>query len=416
MGLTEKRVRDAKASEKTRFEWDDHVRGLGLRITHGGAKSFVLNYRVGGAERRLTIGRAKEMSLAEARRRAIEVKEAACRGRDLLAETRQREAEPTVSNALDRFLTEYVPRRRQLGLMAESTARKYSLQIERHLRPALGKKRVRDVVQADVERMLRSAPEDTRKRGNKNPKGEPIPPIQANRVRALTMKFFRKCEDWGLREQGTNPARGVEKAREEARDRTLSAEELAALGQALANLEANPGGVLAIRLAALTGLRIGEIRSMRWDDVDMQSGALVLPKTKTGRRKHTLPTAALLLLSKAPRIGECVVPGRDPNTPLDDRAIRRVFEKACDVAGISGATVHDLRRTVMTQAAALGVSAHLLRDMVGHKTTAMADRYIRNAGEPLTELRERMGAGMAAMMGGAEPAAVAEIGKGRRRG
>jgi hypothetical protein len=54
----------------------------------------------------------------------------------------------------------------------------------------------------------------------------------------------------------------------------------------------------------------------------------------------------------------------------------------------------------MTQAAASGVSAHFLRDMVGHKTTAMADRYIRRAGAPLTELRENMGAVMASKMAG----------------
>ena len=49
----------------------------------------------------------------------------------------------------------------------------------------------------------------------------------------------------------------------------------------------------------------------------------------------------------------------------------------------------------MTEAAALGVGAHLLRDMVGHKTTAMADRYARRAGAPLVELRERLGASIA---------------------
>ena len=56
----------------------------------------------------------------------------------------------------------------------------------------------------------------------------------------------------------------------------------------------------------------------------------------------------------------------------------------------------------MTEAAALGVGAHLLRDFVGHKTTAMADRYARRAGAPLTELRERMGASMAAKLGGSQ--------------
>ena len=76
---------------------------------------------------------------------------------------------------------------------------------------------------------------------------------------------------------------------------------------------------------------------------------------------------------------------------------------------MAGARIHDLRRTIMTEAAALGVGAHLLRDMVGHKTTAMADRYARRAGAPLTELRERMGASMAAKMAGKDDAEVVPI-------
>jgi integrase len=226
-----------------------------------------------------------------------------------------------------------------------------------------------------------------------------LAPVSANRVRALASKVFRKCEDWGWREQNSNPARGIEKTSEEPRDRTLSGDELAALGSALSTMNANESAILAIRLAALTGLRIGEIRAMRWSEIDIDGGYLTLPKSKTGRRTHTLPQAALALLADAKKTGPFVVAGSDPTKPLNGRTIGRVFERACALAAIEGATIHDLRRTIMTQAAATGVSAHLLRDMVGHKTTAMADRYIRRAGEPLTELRERIGAEMAAHMG-----------------
>ena len=207
---------------------------------------------------------------------------------------------------------------------------------------------------------------------------------------------------WEWRPQNSNPARGIDKAREDARDQTLTEDELAALGRALVELSANQGAILAIRLAALTGLRIGEVQTMRWDDLDLRSGILTLPKTTTGRRLHTLPGAALALLAETQQLGAYVVSGRDLNAPLDQSVIRRTFKAACAEAGITGARLHDLRRTVMTQAAAMGVGAHLLRDMLGHKTTAMADRYIRQAGEPLTELRERVGAGMAARMSGTD--------------
>ena len=54
----------------------------------------------------------------------------------------------------------------------------------------------------------------------------------------------------------------------------------------------------------------------------------------------------------------------------------------------------------MTSAAAAGVGSHILRDLLGHKTTAMADRYVRAVGNPVREAREQVGAAMAAMMAG----------------
>ena len=69
-------------------------------------------------------------------------------------------------------------------------------------------------------------------------------------------------------------------------------------------------------------------------------------------------------------------------------------------AGLEDVRLHDLRRTVMTNAAAMGVGTHILRDLLGHKTSAMADRYIRAVGNPVREAREQVGAAMAAMMEG----------------
>ena len=147
----------------------------------------------------------------------------------------------------------------------------------------------------------------------------------------------------------------------------------------------------------MTGLRIGEVQQMRWEDIDSETGVRILPKTKTGRRVRTLPNSALVMLSEATPIGPFVIAGRYDRAPFDYRSIQRHWVKVCEDASIEGA-LHDRRRTIMTEAAALGVGAHLLRDFVGHKTTAMADRYARQAGAPLAELRERMGASMAAKL------------------
>lgn len=396
MSLTAKIVRDAKSGPQNRIEWDGEVKGLGLRITKAGAKSYVLSYRADGRKRLMTLGRTSEMGLAKARELAGTALVRVRGGADPLEEKAQRKALPTVAEGVDEFFNTYVPKRKALGRMADRTEKEYTRQAHKHILPKLGRKRIRDITKGDVERML-----------------APLPPIMANRVRALVSSMFTQFEHWEYRPQHSNPARGIEMALEEARDRTLTESELSALGTALDGLDGNPGAILAIRLAAVTGLRIGEVQNMRWTDIDFQGGAVVLPKTKTGRRIHTLPSAALALLADVPRLGACVIPGRDPDSPLDYSSIQRHWVRACDAAGVSGARIHDLRRTIMTEAAALGVGAHLLRDMVGHKTTAMADRYIQQAGEPLTELRERMGQSMAAKLAGAPDGEIVEI-KGKR--
>ena len=95
--------------------------------------------------------------------------------------------------------------------MAERTAKEYRRQIARNLRPALGRRRVRDVTQEDIEQMLRNPPPDTRKRKRRKLEpGEPMGPVGGNRILALTSKIFRCCEDWGWREQNSNPVRGIE--------------------------------------------------------------------------------------------------------------------------------------------------------------------------------------------------------------
>lgn len=381
MGLTAKKVRDAKGGDKTRIEWDDTVKGLGLRVTAKGVKAFILDYRAHGTKRRMTLGRIKELDLDSARDKAVIILQMVRDGRDPLQEFQDLKNLPTVAEALVKFDTDHMKRKAALGKMSENTIRTYRGQIKRVIKPALGKKRVKDVTKKDVEKMVAK-----------------LKPVMRNRILALSSSFFRRCEDWELRPQNTNPARGIDKATEEARDRTLSPDELSRLSDALNSV--NEWCALAIRLAALTGLRIGEVRTIRWDNVDLESGAIVLPKTKTGRRIHTLPYSAVELLKDAKRVGEYVIAGRDADKPMHDRTVSKAFEKACELAGIEGATLHDLRRTAMTLAAGTGANSHLLRDMVGHKTTAMADRYVRQAGEPLIELRKQVGATVADYMAG----------------
>ena len=380
--LTEKRIRDAKSGPKPRILWDSKVKGLGVKIQPGGTKSFVLDYRTGGRQRRVSLGRCSEISLSDARARAgrelVAIRDGAT---DPLRRRQEARDAPTVAEGVARFFDEFVPRRIADGRMTERTAKEYRRKGARIVR-AIGRLKVAAVTRSDIEGAVAAAA-----------------PVQRNRLLAFCSRLFNVFETWEWRPQHSNPCRGIERAREQPRDRVLSPSEVSALASALGDLEAaHPAPVAAIRVAAVTGLRIGEVLAIRWEHIDFETGRLVMPATKTGRRVHDLPSAALAILAAHPRINEwAFTTGRGA---IGYRLAQQTFGKAAQGAGLADVRLHDLRRTVMTNAAAAGVGTHVLRDLLGHKTTAMADRYVRAVGNPVREAREQVGAAMAAMMAG----------------
>lgn len=386
--LTAKIVRDAHPAERTYTLRDTEAKGLGLRVTTAGGKAFVLDYRAGGRQRVMTLAQAGDVALAEAR--ALANRERAnirLTGNDPLDRRQDARDAPTVAEGLDDFFAKAAPARIAKGRMSPRTAREYRLQADKYLRPALGRRQVASVTRRDIEKMV-----------------DGLPKVTHNRVLAFASRLFRLFEDWEWRPQHTNPCRGIERAREQPRDRTLAPAELAALATALDGLAGrSPAAVAAIRFAAVTGLRIGEVLGIKWEDVEFETGRLTLPETKTGRRQHDLPSAALAILSGLHQLGPWAFTTAG-DVPITYKTAAAYFGEACRAAGLADVRLHDLRRTVMTCAAAAGVGAHILRDLLGHKSTVMADRYVRAVGNPVRDAREQVAARIAAAMGG-EPAA-----------
>ena len=110
--------------------------------------------------------------------------------------------------------------------------------------------------------------------------------------------MFNLSEVWGLRPDGSNPCRHVPKYREMKRERFLSSAELRRLGATLAQVEADGSEsrfvVAAFRLLILTGCRLGEIQTLRWEYITAKG--MELPDTKTGARRIPLPEAARAVL------------------------------------------------------------------------------------------------------------------------
>ena len=381
--LTEKRIRDAKPGPKPTTLWDAQVIGLGVRVFPSGAKSYVLSYRVGGRKKLATLARCSEISLREARDRAGRELASIRDGEaDPLRRREQARKAPTVTDLFDRFFTEYVPRRREAGRMAESTTLHYTRQ-RKYVEPGLGKIKVADVTRHDIERAI-----------------ERHAPIHRNRLAAFLSRTFTLAEHWEWRPQHSNPVRGIEKAREEPRDRVLAPSEFEALAGALES-STELFAIAAIRFLMLTGWRSGEALALRWENINFETGEALLPTTKAGRQNRKLAAPVLEMLSALPRVnGNPFVFAGARGVAIGYRKLRTVFAGACKAANIPDCRLHDLRRSVATMAAASGLSVLLLRDLLGHRSVAMANRYARRAGSALQEAVDASAERMAAIMAG----------------
>jgi integrase len=376
MRLTDKVVRDLTPPERgNKITYDDSVAGFGARVTAAGARSFVLNYRTKtGVERRYTIGAFPVCSVVAARDEAKRLRRAVDSGRDPIGELRETRDAPTVNELADRFLADYVPRKRP------GTAKDYRNQIRAEIRPALGRLKVAEVVFRDIDRLHRKISQRA--------------PTQANRALALLSRMFSMAIRWGMRTD--NPCKGVEKNVEEKRSRYLSADEMARLSAALADLR-DQTAANAIRLLLLTGARRGELLRARWQDINFERGQWSKPASSTKQAKlHVVPLSAPALQLLSPmrdRAGdgaEWVFPAvvkSGPRTNLD-----LAWNEARKVAGIADIRLHDLRHSFASQLASSGASLPLIGALLGHATPTMTARYAHLFDDSQRAAVERVGA------------------------
>jgi integrase len=197
--------------------------------------------------------------------------------------------------------------------------------------------------------------------------------VQANRTRASLSKFFNWCLREGLVD--TNQAALTNLAAEKKRDRVLANEALAEIWHAL---PANDFGSI-IKLLILTGQREREIADLRWWEIDFDRDAIVLPVQRTkNRREHTVPlsaAAAAILKAQTVHEGRELVfgsghggfSGWSKAKSKLDQAIFELRKKASKKAkSMEPWIIHDLRRSVATGMAEIGVQPHVIEAVLNH--------------------------------------------------
>jgi integrase len=379
-----KRVVDATkpASDHDVFEWDAELRGFGLRVKPTGVKSYIIQYRtMTGISRRVTIGQHGRLTADEARTQAKIQLGRVAQGDDPAAEKTNARDVVSFAAFAERYLSDHAATKKK-----PSSARMDRINLQKHILPILGRRRLDTVGRADVVRLHQSM-RDT--------------PGAANRCLALLSKMMNLAERWGERPDSSNPCRHVEKYREKKRNRFLSTEELARLGAACRRCEQEetigPSFLALVRLLIFTGARLSEIQKAQWDWVDFESGVLRLPDSKTGAKTIMLPAPALEVLSRLVRVdgNPYIIRGEG------NRYVVNVWKRWAilrEVADLKDVRLHDLRHSFASIGAAGGMSLNIIGGLLGHRQTQTTSRYAHLANDPLKAAANQIAGAIAATM------------------
>lgn len=387
--LTEKQVRAAEPRARSYQLFDTDVLGLSICIYASGSRSFMFDYRASGRQRRYTIGRWPEWSVTAARERAKALRREIDAGQDPVAERDDARGAPRIPDLIDRYLKEHAAH------LAPRNAADQNSMLRKLVEPHWKSRLVAEIEPADVERVLTLIAEGRARPKKEKPKGErrkplqpPRPtPIRANRVGEVLRKMFNLAVVWKMRPN--NPAATFRRRMEVERDRFLSLDEISRLAAALQAAEDQRGAAI-IRMCMLTGARLGEVRTARFEHFDLDHGAWAKPAANTKQRRiHRVPISAETCALVRTR-GEAVpkgcawlFPGDAEGKDQPVQEVRRFWKAIQTVAGLPGVRVHDLRHTFASLLVSGGASLEMIGKLLGHSQARTTQRYAHLMDSPL---------------------------------
>lgn len=409
--------------------WDGEFKGFGVRAFPSGTKKFIVQYRTRGAQqRRMTIGPYGALTVERARELAKAHLGKVAEGADPAGERKSYRAALTVAELCDLYMEAA-----DAGLIVgrKGSSKKASTiyidrgRIDRHIKPLLGRSKVADVRQPDIEALKNSialgktaADVRTGRRGRAIVKGGRG---TATRALGLLGAIFQ----WGVANghAPANPVRGVRRFADRQCKALLSRDQYRALGDALRALAAKKAGsgqpahhlygLACIRFIALTGLRRGEALNLRWSEIDLDHATVRLGDTKTGESVRPLARPAIDLLRALEPISDHIFASYPDGPPYGAlprlwltavrEAARLAPERAdghADAADLAGITLHSLRHSFAGVAEELGASLPTIAALLGHRLAGVTAGYVlKRVDRPLVAFADRVGTHIADAMG-----------------
>lgn len=355
--------------ERSHVTYNDTVeRKLKLYVSHSGSKIFQIRRKAKGEDKRIRVGVYPYISIQEARKRVWQLESKFELDSNLFDEQEETPKESkTFKEAFQLYYNRHVVDKNKKG-----TVRKDIIHRMNKILPILGN---RDIETITTPGLIKLHSEIGKKYGH----------YTANRAIAYIRAIFNKMIQWGFAEK--NPAIGVEKFREQKRERFVSYEELPILLNALKQ-DPNPDVRDFFLMCLYTGARKSNVLSMRWEDIDFGMKVWCIPDTKNGEplpvplaeqaievlkgRLHLKGSSNWVFPSPLSKSGHLEEP---------KAAWSRVLERA----GLKNLRIHDLRRTLATYLASNGMSLPMIGRVLGHKSPQSTSIYAKIALGPLRE-------------------------------
>ena len=376
VSLTHRSIDALRPAETPYRVSDQRCIGLAVRVAPSGVKTWDLAYRIRGSGkvRRLSLGRVADVSLEKARERANELTSAARAGRDLIAEEEESRAVAASRLTVEKLIELYV-RRRVTGRLR--TAKEIESRLRRALAPILPRY-ADDVRRRDIRELLDAVADQGIER-------------EAEKRRQTVRAMFR----WALSQDivQTDATAGL-KAYDPGtpRDRVLRVEEIEVLWKWLDSgaLPSEPADIMKLEL--LMGARCGEISGLCAEEIERGEWTWTLPAARSkNKRPRVTPLVGLarqIIEARLSAVQAGPLFKAETGTVLTAAHIGHYLLVRRDKLPIDKFTTHDLRRTVATMLAEMGIGLDLVAAVVGHEpggkeTRTLVRHYVR------TDLIER---------------------------
>lgn len=416
--------------------WDATLKGFGVRRS-GDVIAYFVKYRIGrgraARQRMLTIGRhGAPWTPDTARDRAGKWLHQARDGEDPAEAKTPIDKSMTVAELCKAYL-EGIEVRILPGKGRPKKPRTIEADrsnIERHIKPLLGKKRIKQLIKKDIEKFQQDIAagktalvEKTKPRGVARVRG-------GKGIAARTTSLLAAILNWGVQESflDKNPAKGVTLFKTQEITRYLTDEEAQRLGDVIAAAEQewrdwnaacdqaraqglpqprrrgeNPVAIAALKTLMLSGARKMEILSLRRDQVDPGLGVLLLPESKTDKKTIHVAEPVVEILDSVPKIeGEpFAFPGKAKDSHF--KGLWRVWDRIRRRACLVDVRLHDLRHHFGTVATSDGKNLQMIGRMLGHADLRSTRKYAHLPDAPLRRATGENAARIAAQLKGTKP-------------